>query len=129
VLLAEAMRPDLIEGCSSGALFGATIAFGLSGREALDAAVTLWSAELTQQRRWRACAQLVAPCWLGVDAGFGMRDAAPIAKRIRHLFGERRLEDLPTPMRVVATEAASGDGRRPASTPRVAPASVCWKSS
>src|SRR5262245_43566589 len=61
VLAAEGMRPDLIVGCSSGALFGATIASGMSSREALDAATTLWSAELTQQHRWRAYAQLVAP--------------------------------------------------------------------
>lgn len=109
VLVAEGIRPDLIVGCSSGALFGATIALGLSGREALDAAMTLWSAELTQQRRWRAYAQLVAPRWFGFDAGFALRDDRLIAKRIRHLFGELRLEDLPIPMRVVATEAASGN--------------------
>jgi predicted acylesterase/phospholipase RssA len=29
-------------------------------------------------------------------------------QRIRRAFGERRLEDLPTPLRVVATEARSG---------------------
>ena len=33
---------------------------GLVDHEALDAATTLWSAELTQQHRWRAYAQLLA---------------------------------------------------------------------
>lgn len=92
-----------------GALFGATIALGMSSREALDTATSLWSAELTQQRRWRAYAQLVAPKWFGFDAGFALRDDQRIAERIRRAFGDRRLEDLPTPLRVVATEARSGE--------------------
>lgn len=109
VLTAEGLRPELIVGCSSGALFGATIAAGMSSREALDAAVSLWSAELTQQRRWRAYAQLVAPRWFGFDAGFALRDDRRIAQRIRSAFGDRRLEDLPTPLRIVATDARSGE--------------------
>lgn len=109
VLAAEGLRPDLIVGCSSGALFGATIALGMSSRDALAAATSLWSAELTQQRRWRAYAQLVAPRWFGFDAGFALRDDRRIAQRIHHAFGDWRLEDLPTPLRVVATEAASGE--------------------
>jgi NTE family protein len=151
VLAAEGLQPDLIVGCSSGALFGATIAMGMSSREALDAATSLWSAErlrenrgerpevspssapvqsstassagarsgravdllsaseLTQQRRWRAYAQLVAPRWFGFDAGFALLDDRYIAQRIQRAFGDRRIEDLPTPLRVVATEAASGE--------------------
>lgn len=109
VLAAEGIRPDLIVGCSSGALFGATLALGQSGREALHTATSLWSAELTQQHRWRAYAQLLAPRWFGFDAGFALRDDRCIEERIRRAFGERRLEDLPTPLRVVATEARSGE--------------------
>jgi len=109
VLAAEGVRPDLIVGCSSGALFGATIALGMSSREALATATSLWSAELTQQHRWRAVAQVLAPKWFGFDAGFALRDDRRIAQRIASAFGDRRLEDLPTPLRVVATEARSGE--------------------
>lgn len=109
VLAAEGLRPDLIVGCSSGALFGATLALGMTSREALEAAVSLWSAELTQQRRWRAYAQLLAPKWFGFDAGFALRDDRRIAQRIRRAFGDWRLEDLPIPLRIVATEARSGE--------------------
>ncbi|MBE7416588.1 MAG: patatin-like phospholipase family protein [Ideonella sp.] len=109
VLDAEGIRPDLIVGCSSGALFGATLALGLSGREALEVATSLWSADLTRQHRWRAYAQLLAPRWFGFDAGFALRDDRRIAQRLRQAFGERRLEELPLPLRVVATEAASGE--------------------
>jgi NTE family protein len=109
VLAAEGLRPDLIVGCSSGALFGATIAAGMSGRAALEAATSLWSAGLTQRRRWRAYPQLLAPRWFGFDAGFALRDDRRIAQRIDSAFGSRRLEDLAIPLRVVATDAASGE--------------------
>ena len=108
VLSAAGLRPDLIVGCSSGALFGATIALGMTSKQALEAAMALWSAELTQQRRWRAYAQLVAPRWFGFDASFALRDDRRIAQRIAEAFGDVRLEDLPTPLRVIATEATSG---------------------
>lgn len=109
VLAGEGIRPDLIVGCSSGALIGATLALGLSSQEALHTATSLWSAELTQQHRWRAYPQLLAPRWFGFDAGFALRDDQRIEQRIRSAFGTWKLEDLPTPLRVVATEARSGE--------------------
>lgn len=109
VLAGEGIRPDLIVGCSSGALIGATLALGLSSQEALHTATSLWSAELTQQHRWRSYPQLLAPRWFGFDAGFALRDDRRIEQRIRSAFGSRQLEDLPTPLRVVATEAGTGE--------------------
>lgn len=109
VLEAAGHRPDLIVGCSSGALFGAAIAMGLGARETLRAATAMWSRELTEQRRWRAWPELIAPKLAGFGAGFAMRDDRLIAERIERFFGTLRLEDLATPMRVVATEAATGE--------------------
>lgn len=107
-LASAGIRPDLIVGCSSGALFGATLASGMSTQDALNSATELWSAELTQQRRWRAYLQLIAPRLAGFGNGFALRDDRLIAQRITRAFGTRRLEDLPTPMRVVATAADTG---------------------
>ena len=104
----EGIRPDLIVGCSSGALFGATLAMGMTPHEALEAATSLWTAELTRQKRWRALAQLVAPRWTGFDVDFSLRDNRLIAERLRSAFGRKRLEQLATPLRVVATVAATG---------------------
>ena len=109
VLAAEGLRPDLIVGCSSGAVFGATLALGMTSREALQAATSLWSAELTQQHRWSAYAQLAMPKLFGFDAGFALRDDRRIGQRIKRAFGDWQLEDLPTPLRVVATDARSGE--------------------
>ncbi len=107
-LAREGIRPDLIVGCSSGALFGAQVAKGMHGQSAVSLATTLWSAELTQQRRWRAYLQLIAPKLAGFGAGFALRDDRLITERITQAFGNARLEQLPTPLRVVATEAATG---------------------
>jgi NTE family protein len=105
VLEAAGIRPDLIVGCSSGALYGAAIAMGMSRETAL----TLWSSELTEQRRWRAYAELLAPRLFGFGAHFSLRDAGLISTRIRDGFGGWQLETLPTPLRVVTTDAATGE--------------------
>ncbi|WP_382328168.1 patatin-like phospholipase family protein [Hydrogenophaga sp. UC242_50] len=107
-LAREGIRPDLVVGCSSGALFGAQVAQGMHGEEAVRLATTLWSAELTQQRRWRAYLQLIAPRLAGFGEGFALRDDRLIAERIGNAFGDTRLEHLPTPLRVAATDAATG---------------------
>jgi NTE family protein len=104
VLEDEGVSPDLIVGCSSGALYGAAIAMGMSHAKAM----TLWSADLTEQRRWRAYAELLAPRLFGFGAEFSLRDARRISARIQLGFGGWQLESLPTPLRVVTTEAATG---------------------
>jgi NTE family protein len=108
VLTSEGLRPDLLVGCSSGAIFAATIAMGLSSNESLALATRLWSADLTQKKRWQAYAQLIAPKLFGFDASFSLRDARSIAVRIQEAFGPRLIERLPTSLRVVTTETATG---------------------
>lgn len=107
-LAREGIRPNLVVGCSSGALFGAQVALGIPGAEALQRATSLWSAELTRQRRWRAYLQVVAPRLAGFGQGFALRDDRLICERLYHAFGDARLEQLPTPLRVAVTEAATG---------------------
>jgi NTE family protein len=108
VLNESGLRPGLVVGCSSGALFGALVAMQIDPAKALDMAVTLWSQDLTTRRRWRAYFELLLPRLAGFDAGFGLRDSRLIGARIAQAFGSQRIEELPTPLRVVTTEAASG---------------------
>ena len=51
VLATEGLRPDLLVGCSSDAIFAATVAMELSSKESLALATRLWSADLTQRKR------------------------------------------------------------------------------
>ncbi len=109
VLCEAGLRPDLVVGCSSGALFGACIAMGWSGEQGLAAAMRLWSADITEKKRWRAYFELLAPRFCGFDADFSLRDAALIRARVERAFGSTRIDDLPIALRIVATEASRGE--------------------
>jgi NTE family protein len=100
---------DLIAGSSSGALIGATLAMGLSPDDALATVRHFWSPHLTERKRWRAYAELALPRLFGFGDQFALRDGRSIAHAVNSGFGDRRLESLPIPMRIVATDAASGN--------------------
>ena len=109
VLAREGVRPDLVVGCGVGALCGATLALGMSTEQALQAAGDWWSPKAARRLRWRAWLQLLAPRLTGFNQDFAMRDARRLEQHIRDTFGQRRLEDMPTLLRVAATDAASGE--------------------
>ena len=109
VLWREGIAPDLIVGCSAGAMFGALISLGHSAPEAVRIATTLWTAEVTKEHRWRAIPQMLWPRLSKFDADFSLRNDRLIRNRLVHAFGEVKLEDLRLPLRVTATDAASGD--------------------
>lgn len=108
VLEHAGLRPTLIVGCSSGALFAAGLALRLSTAEFLNATMSLWSQELTNQRRWWSYVQLLLPRLARFGPDFALRDSSLIGQRIHAAFGGWRIEQLPTRLRVVATEADSG---------------------
>ena len=108
VLAREGITPDLVVGCSAGAMFGALIAQDIPAAEAVRIATTLWTAELTQTHRWQAIPQMVWPRWGRFDADFALRDDRLICARLDKALGGLRLEDLPIPLRVSATDAATG---------------------
>jgi NTE family protein len=108
VLARAGIRPDLVVGCSSGALFGAVLACGWSTPQAVKAVTSMWSEELTTQRRWQALPQLLVPRLAGFSDRFALRDSSLIAQRITQAFAAARIEDLPTTLRIAATDAASG---------------------
>ena len=108
VLWREGLRPDLIVGCSAGAIFGALLAIGHAVPEAVAVATGLWTADLTRQRRPGAVLRMLLPRWFGFDADFSLRDDAPIVRRLQAAFGAHRLEDLPIALRITATDAATG---------------------
>jgi NTE family protein len=108
VLFEEGLLPDLIVGCSAGAMFGALVCAGHRANEAVAIATTLWSAEVTRQRRWWAIPQMVFPRLGRFDADFALRHDRLIMARLKAAFGDTRLEDLRIPLRVCATDAATG---------------------
>ncbi len=109
VLVREGLRPDLVVGCSAGALFGALIAAGHDAQEAVRIATTLWSAEVTRPRRWRAIPQMLWPRLGRFDADFALRDDRLVMQRLEQAFGDARIEGLGLALRVTATDAATGE--------------------
>ena len=108
VLAREGLMPDLVVGCSAGAMFGALIAAGHDANEAVRIATTLWSAEVTRKRRWLAVPQMLWPRLGRFDADFALRDDAPVMQRLAQAFGDVRIEDLRLPLRVTTTDAGTG---------------------
>jgi NTE family protein len=108
VLARAGLRPDLIVGCSSGALFGAGLALGLSSDMLMRLVTTMWTPRLTQQRRWQGYAQLVAPRLARFNNDFSLRRADPIVQTLEAVFRDLTLEQLRLPLRVAATDAISG---------------------
>ena len=109
VLAREGLVPDLVVGCSAGAMFGALIAAGHSADEAVRIATTLWSPEVTRKRRWRAIPQMLWPRLGRFDADFALRDDGPVMQRLEHAFGDTRIENLRIALRVTTTDAATGE--------------------
>ena len=109
VLTREGLRPDLVVGCSAGAMFGALIAAGHDADEAVRIATTLWSADVTRQRRWRAIPQMLWPRLGRFDADFALRDDHLVMQRLAQAFGDARIEGLPLALRVTSTDAATGE--------------------
>jgi NTE family protein len=83
---------------------------GMTVELGLEAATRLWSAELTQKKRWRAFPRNSwrHGSWGSMPASHcAMR--ALIRARVQRAFGDACLEDLAVPLRVVTTD--SDDGR------------------
>jgi NTE family protein len=108
VLMQEGLVPDLIVGCSAGAMFGALMACGHSAQAAVAVAARLWSPEVTRQRRWQAVPQMLMPGVFGFNEDFGLRDDTLVMQRLYEAFGDTRIEQLRTPLRVVATDTQTG---------------------
>ncbi|MGL4575406.1 MAG: patatin-like phospholipase family protein [Burkholderiaceae bacterium] len=108
VLERENIVPDLIVGCSSGALIGSTLAMKMPSDEVLSTVMKFWSDELTQQRKWLSYAQIVAPKLARFGPSFSLRDDRLIRSALEQGFGERRIEDLPIALRITATSAQDG---------------------
>lgn len=109
VLAREGLMPDLVVGCSAGAMFGALIAAGHDAGEAIRIATTLWSPEVTRKRRWIAVPQMLWPRLGRFDADFSLRDDGPVMRRLEQAFGDVRIEHLRTALRVTTTDASTGE--------------------
>ena len=88
VLSEEGLKPDVIAGTSSGAVVAAFYAAGIPLRTQL---------EFAQKLRWRSLRMLGFP-------KMGFFQAGEMERYLKEVFGDKRFEDLPVPLAVMATE-------------------------
>jgi NTE family protein len=109
VLVREGIAPDMVVGCSAGALFGALIAAGFAPEEQESLARRLWTRELTGRRDTRSLLRALLPGVLGFDEKFGLKDDRAIHAVLLEVFGDRKIEDLPHRLFVAGTDFATGE--------------------
>lgn len=110
VLLDAGIQIERVVGCSAGALFGSMVAMNLPMDQAIRDAKTLWTKELTGGKNRMAWLRILAPKLFGFDVGtFGLRSDRQIQRVLERYYGNVRIEDLPIPFHVTATDLMTGD--------------------
>lgn len=107
-LSAAGMKPDLIVGCSAGAIFGAVLAQGEGAEVALKKSQSLWTSELTKITRWSALPAILLSKFGWFKDDFSFMDDRKIIQQLRKAFFDMNVEELPIAMRITATRAATG---------------------
>jgi NTE family protein len=109
VLQREGIRISQLVGCSGGAIYASIVAMGLSIEECVAASERLWTREVTAHGDRRALLRVLMPKVFGFDSDFGLRSDELVLARLREAFGDTRIEDLPTPLHLTATDFANGE--------------------
>lgn len=96
VLEEAGIKPDLVVGTSAGSLVAAIYASGKTGAQLQQIAVDMEEATLTD--------------WALPIFGRGMLRGEALARYVNGLVGNRPIDQLPTPLGIVATDLQSGEG-------------------
>ncbi len=96
VLEEAGIKPDLVVGTSAGSLVAAIYASGKTGAQLQQIAVDMEEATLTD--------------WALPIFGRGMLRGDALARYVNGLVGSRPIDQLPTPLGIVATDLQSGEG-------------------
>jgi NTE family protein len=110
VLREAGIRIERVVGCSGGALFATLIAMGHDADTARDMTLRLWTKDITARRNNHALLSALAPKLMGFKASrFGLRDDRHINRRLQEAFGDARIEDMPVPLHITATNFMDGE--------------------
>lgn len=109
VLQQTDLAPDLIVGCSGGAVMAAAAALDMAPDDAAALAHRLWSREVTRRRSWRAVGQALLPRRFGFDGRFGLRDDTVLNQRLHETFGDRTFAETNRPLFITATDFLTGE--------------------
>lgn len=109
VLQRESIPVDMVVACSGGAFCGLWVAAG--GRDA-DAEARRFAqgwAGAFDRLSYRSILGALFPRLFGFDVRRGILDDGAVNRAVRDYAGDRRFEDLPVPMHLVATDFITGE--------------------
>jgi NTE family protein len=110
VLEAEALFPDMVVGCSGGAIFGAAIAMGFSSDRMIEALAQIWTRDTTQKLDFPSLAKIALPKQIGFDDQIGILDDRGLTNGIAKAFGAKTtFADTVIPFHCLATDFHSGE--------------------
>jgi NTE family protein len=109
VLEREGIGLDMVVGCSGGSIYAAAMALGFDVDEAEALTTRLWTRDITRRRDHWSMLSGFAPRLFRWDGSFGMIHDGGVLRALERPFGDRRLEDAPTPLHIVATDVANGE--------------------
>ena len=109
VLREANIEPDMVVGCSGGALYATAVALGLDVETAVSLTRRLWTRDLTRRRNNRGLLQAILPKRLGFDGRFGLRDDRLILQRLHEAFGDQTFADTQIPLFITATDFMTGE--------------------
>ncbi|MGO1541106.1 MAG: patatin-like phospholipase family protein [Luteimonas sp.] len=120
VLQREGIRPDLVVGCSGGALYTASMALGMDADEAERISPRMWDG-LFKRIHLRSVLRGLLPRGLGGSERIGLINDRAVGANMRELYGDATFADTGIPLHIVATDLHSGE-KVDISTGRVADA-------
>lgn len=108
VLVREGIKVDLVVGCSGGAVFASTFALGFDTDTVLSDASALWG-KLFTRPRYTSLVRALFPRLLGFDERAALLDDRHLGAVFDDYFGTRTFADARVPLRIAATDFATGD--------------------
>lgn len=109
VLAREGIEPDLLVGCSGGAVFAAALALGHSPDECEALAARFFTREATSRPDRRALWRAAFPRLFGFDERWGLRDDRVLNAALGQAFGPRTFSDAPRRLLCTATDFHTGE--------------------
>jgi len=109
VLAREGIAVDMVVGCSGGSIYASFLAAGIATEEAVRMTKELWTQEITDRRHTPSLLRAILPRVFGFTEDFGLKSDTLVMKRLRDVFGTRRIEAMPTPLHLTATDFRTGE--------------------
>jgi NTE family protein len=103
------IAPDLVVGCSGGAIYAALIALGQPIEKSIELTLRMLTPEIAEKRNKRAILQLLFPRIFKFDETFGLTDDHLINERLRNGFAGTVFSDTRIPLFITATDLYNGE--------------------